>query len=53
VFSPLLSYGEDLIYVPLLGSGAGGGGGPLPPPKGMKIQRFLLKAGIDLSEAGT
>jgi len=28
VFSPLLSYGEDLIYVPLLGSGAGGGGGP-------------------------
>jgi len=36
--------------VPLLGSGSGGGGGP---PKGMKIQRFLLKAGIDLSEAGT
>jgi len=36
--------------VPLLGSSAGGGGAT---PKGMKIQRFLLKAGIDLSEAGT
>jgi len=41
VFSPLLSYGEDLIYVPLLGSGAGGGGAPPPPERDENTEVFI------------